>query len=196
MFNFLFVKRIKIIFLCILLIYSYINKYLLNNQKLIITPNDAFIMKKGNVYLNLKLIKRFNEYIKTCINDILIDSNQYYNISKKPKISLIMPVYNGEKYIHYSLRSVQNQKLKDIEIILIDDCSTDNTLTKIEKYKKEDNRIKLIKNNKRRKILYSKSIASLNANGKYIIELDQDDIFIRNDVFDILYSEAEANTEL
>ena len=193
MFNFLFVKRIKIIFLCILLIYSYINKYLVNNQKLIITPNDAFIMKKGNVYLNLKLIKRFNEYIKTCINDILIDSNQYYNISKKPKISLIMPVYNGEKYIHYSLRSVQNQKMKDIEIILIDDCSTDNTLTKIEKYKKEDNRIKLIKNNKRRKILYSKSIASLNANGKYIIELDQDDIFIRNDVFDILYSEAEAN---
>jgi hypothetical protein len=57
----------------------------------------------------------------------------------------------------------------------------------------EDKRIKLIKNNKHRKILYSKSIASLNANGKYIIELDQDDIFIREDVFDILYSEAEKN---
>jgi glycosyltransferase involved in cell wall biosynthesis len=104
-----------------------------------------------------------------------------------------MPIFNGEKYIHYSLRSIQNQKMKNIEIILIDDCSTDNSLIKIEKYMNEDKRIKLIKNNKHRKILYSKSIASLNANGKYIIELDQDDIFIREDVFDILYSEAEKN---
>ena len=55
---------------------------------------------------------------------------------------------------------------------------------------KEDERIRLIKNNKNKKILYSKSIAALNSNGDYIIELDQDDIFIRDDVMDILYLEA------
>ena len=54
----------------------------------------------------------------------------------------------------------------------------------------DDQRIKLIKNKKHRKILYSKSIASLNAHGKYIIQLDQDDMFIKDDVFDTLYSEA------
>ena len=58
---------------------------------------------------------------------------------------------------------------------------------------KKDKRIRLIKNYENRKILYSKSIAALNAHGKYIIELDQDDIFIRDDVFDILYNEAEKN---
>ena len=51
----------------------------------------------------------------------------------------------------------------------------------------------LIKNKKNRKILYSKSIAALNAKGKYIVQLDQDDIFIRDDVFDILYNEAEKS---
>ena len=56
---------------------------------------------------------------------------------------------------------------------------------------KEDERIRLIKNFENRKILYSKSIGALNSKGKYIIELDQDDIFIRDDVFDILYYEAE-----
>ena len=178
------------------MIYSYNHIDLAHNQNLIIIPNDSFTIRNGKTYLKIKLVKRYNEYIKACINNILIDSNkyiQYNNISKNPKISIIMPVFNGEKYIHYSLRSIQNQKMKDIEIILIDDCSTDNTLITIEKYIKEDKRIKLIKNNKRRKILYSKSIACLNANGKYIIELDQDDIFIKDDVFDILYSEAEEN---
>ena len=58
---------------------------------------------------------------------------------------------------------------------------------------KNDKRIRLIKNKENRKILYSKSIAALNSHGKYIIELDQDDIFIRDDVFDILYNEAEKS---
>jgi glycosyltransferase involved in cell wall biosynthesis len=58
---------------------------------------------------------------------------------------------------------------------------------------KEDPRIRLIKNKENRKILYSKSIGALNANGKYILQLDQDDLFIRDDLFDILFNEAENN---
>ena len=126
------------------------------------------------------------------MNNILIDKKKY-PLVKRPKISAIIPIYNGGKYLHYSLRSIQNQKMKDIEIILIDDCSTDNTLAIIEKYIKEDERIRLIKNVERRKILYSKSFAALNSKGKYIIQLDQDDIFIRDDIFDILYNEAQKD---
>ena len=51
----------------------------------------------------------------------------------------------------------------------------------------------LIKNDKNKKILYSKSIAALNSKGEYIIELDQDDMFIREDVFQILYSESKVH---
>ena len=104
-----------------------------------------------------------------------------------------MPVYNGGKYLFYSLRSIQNQRFKDIEILLIDDCSTDNSIRVINKFMNEDLRIRLIKNKKNRKILYSKSIGALNSNGKYILQLDQDDMFIRDDCFDILYLQAETN---
>ena len=55
----------------------------------------------------------------------------------------------------------------------------------------KDTRIRLIKNNKNKKILYSKSIGALNSNGEYIIQLDQDDMFIREDAFNILYLEAK-----
>jgi glycosyltransferase involved in cell wall biosynthesis len=104
-----------------------------------------------------------------------------------------MPIYNAEKYLHYSLRSIQNQKMKELEIILIDDCSTDDSVKIIEEYMKEDPRIRLLKNEKNRRILYSKSIAALNANGKYITQIDQDDMLIRDDAFDLLYNECEKN---
>ena len=54
-----------------------------------------------------------------------------------------------------------------------------------------DQRLRLIKNFENRKILYSKSLAALNSNGKYILQLDQDDILIRDDKINLLYVEAE-----
>ena len=136
------------------------------------------------------MINQFNSYIKQCLKGKL-ENKDRFRLLQSPKISVIMPIYNGGKYLFYSLRSVQNQKLKDIEIILIDDYSNDDTINVIQKYMEEDPRIRLIKNNKNRKILYSKSIAALNSKGKYIIELDQDDMFIRSDCFNILYKEAK-----
>ena len=106
---------------------------------------------------------------------------------------MIIPIYNAEKYIHYSLRSVQNQKMKEIEIIIIDDNSNDDSIKIVQKYMEEDKRIKLIENKNNRQILFSKSIGALNSKGKYIIELDQDDMFIRDDAFDIIYNESEKN---
>jgi len=106
---------------------------------------------------------------------------------------VIIPIYNAEKYLHYSLRSVQNQKMKDIEIIIIDDNSNDNSNQIIHKFMKDDKRIKLIENKISRQILFSKSIGALNSRGKYIIEMDQDDMFIRDDAFDIIYNESENN---
>ena len=113
-----------------------------------------------------------------------------YHAVNFPRISVIIPVYNGGNYLKYSLRSVQNQKMKDIEIILVDDNSSDDSLNIIENFFKYDKRIRIIENRHNRKILYSKSIGAVNAKGQYIIELDQDDIFIREDAFDLIYEEA------
>ena len=69
-----------------------------------------------------------------------------YPLLKNPKISVIIPIFNGGKYLYYSLRSIQNQKMKEIEIILIDDYSSDNTVEIIQKYMEKAQRIRLIKN--------------------------------------------------
>ena len=155
-----------------------------------ITPK--YENKTLNWYLTKEVIDKFNRYTNSCINNKLL-SNKKYPLLKNPKITAIIPLHNAAKYLYYSLRSIQNQKLKEIEIVLIDDCSTDDTIKIVEEYMKEDERIRLIINEKNRKILYSKSIAALNARGKYIIQLDQDDLFIRDDIFDILYYQAEKH---
>ena len=175
--------------LLIILFFSLLATIFLSN----ITSTETYLaFGIGNVstYLTKEMVDKFNLYINSCVNNILIDKKKY-PLTKNPKISVIIPIYNGGKYLHYSLRSIQNQKMKDLEIIIIDDCSTDDSLTIIEKYMKEDERIRIIKNTENRKILYSKSFSVLNSKGKYIILLDQDDIFIRDDVFDMLYNEAE-----
>ena len=103
--------------------------------------------------------------------------------SNKIKISAIIPIYNGGKYLNSSLRSIQNQKMKDIEIIIIDDNSKDDSLKIIQNYMKNDKRIKLIKNKENRRILFSKSIGALNSKGEFIIEIDQDDLIIKKNSF-------------
>ena len=154
--------------------------------------DEVFIIDNKRTYLKKDYINKYNSYIDNCTEGILLDRNNL-KLPKKPKISVTMPIYNGAKYLYYSLRSIQNQKLKDIEIILIDDFSQDNSISIIENFMKEDPRIKLIRNKTNRKILYSKSIAALNTKGKYIFQFDQDDILIRDDVFDLIFYEAENN---
>ena len=123
-------------------------------------------------------------------NLIIVHKN---NLIKKPKISVIIPVYNGGKYLSYSLKSVQNQKMKDIEIIIINDNSSDDSLKIIQNYMKNDKRIRLINNIENRRILFCKSFGALNSKGKYIVELDQDDIFIGDDVLNMVYKQSENN---
>ena len=154
--------------------------------------NEVYILGKDRFYLNKEMIDKYNSFIKICSFGILIDKKKY-PLVENPKISVTIPIYNGGKYLYYSLRSIQNQKMKDIEIIFVDDNSSDNSLSIIENFMEEDPRIKLIKNKENRKILYSKSIGALNAKGKYIFQFDQDDILIRNDILDYIYNEAEEN---
>lgn len=61
-----------------------------------------------------------------------------------PKVSVIMPFYNEEKYLDLAIQSVINQTLKDIEIICVNDGSTDNSLNIVKKYALDDNRIIII----------------------------------------------------
>jgi glycosyltransferase involved in cell wall biosynthesis len=81
--------------------------------------------------------------------------------------------------------------MSDIEIILVNDNSNDNTSLIIQKLAEEDQRIKIINNKKNMATLYSRNIGILNSKGKYIMNLDNDDLFMDFDVFDKIYEVAE-----
>ena len=112
---------------------------------------------KGNI-INFKFIKRI----------------------KEPKISIISAVYNKEPYILRFLHSIQEQNFLDYEIILIDDFSKDNSVELIKKYKENDPRIVLIKNNKNYGTFKSRNIGVLKSIGKFVIFPDPDDLLSKN----------------
>jgi len=91
-----------------------------------------------------------------------------------PKISVVMPVYNEEKFLDESIQSILNQTFKDFEFIIINDASIDNSLKIIKKYK--DKRIKLINNKKNQGFSNSTNFGLRVAKGKYIANLCADDI--------------------
>lgn len=89
-------------------------------------------------------------------------------------LSIIVPAYNCEKYIDECIKSIIKQKNNLVEIIIINDGSTDKTLEKCEKLHKQYKNIKLI-NQENRGVSYSRNIGIENANGKYIMFVDSDD---------------------
>lgn len=129
-------------------------------------------------------------FIKSCLSSELIKFPSYYNFDN-PKISVIIPLFNCEKYILRAIRSIQLQNISNFEIILIDDDSKDNTTFLIEKIMNEDNRIKLIKNKNNMGVLYSRSIGILSSKGKYLYTLDNDDMFLNEDVIDTITNISE-----
>ena len=105
-----------------------------------------------------------------------------------PKISVVIPVYNAEKYLRECLDSVVNQTLKDIEIICVNDGSTDNSLSILEEYATQDNRIKII-NKENGGVHTARNIGMERACGNYTIFLDADDFFDLR-MFEKLYNKA------
>lgn len=96
-----------------------------------------------------------------------------------PLVSIVMPVYNSSAYLRETLDSIINQSYKDLEIICIDDGSTDDSLEILERYKEKDNRFFILK--QQNQYAGAARNAGLNkATGEYIMFLDSDDIFERN----------------
>jgi len=93
-----------------------------------------------------------------------------------PKISIIMAVYNGEKYLELAIDSVLQQSFINYEFIIVDDCSTDTTADIISSYR--DSRIKYIKNKVNLGQTPSLNIGLFLARGEYISRIDADDIYL------------------
>lgn len=104
-------------------------------------------------------------------------------------ISVIVPVYNCEKYLDTCLTSVLLQSFSNFEIICVDDKSTDNSWDILKRYARKDNRIKILKNSENQGAGYSRNKALDIAEGEYIFFLDSDD-WIEKETLKILYNQS------
>lgn len=109
----------------------------------------------------------------------------------KPKISIIVPFYNVQEYIEVCIESLLNQTIQDIEIILVNDGSLDDSEKIINKYIKKDKRIKYIKQ-KNQGLGIARNNGMKVARGEYIGFVDSDD-YVSKDMFNILYMNAKES---
>ena len=132
-----------------------------------------YTIKKGNIFFDI------------CIKKKLINTKNFIN-EKNPFISIVIPVYNSMERLWSSVRSIQNQNISNLEIVLVNDDSNKETYYNIKEMQSEDPRILLINNKKNMGTLYSRCIGTLKSKGKYIFPLDNDDLFFDEGVLDIV----------
>ena len=163
-------------------IYKKINEFEISNIK-----SFFHIFFIENEISKIKKFWKINEK-NGLIDTINIKSTKK---SETPKISIIITIFNQLNCFFKALRSIQNQSFKDIEIIIVDDGSTDDAFNLLEKYQKQDYRIILLKHSYNYGTIKSRSDAVKLAKGKYIIILDGDDGFSSREILYNSFNIAE-----
>ncbi|MGI5850345.1 MAG: glycosyltransferase [Christensenellales bacterium] len=109
-----------------------------------------------------------------------------------PKISVIIPVYNAAKFLTQNIESLLNQSLKEIEIICVDDCSSDHSADILKEYAKKDDRVTVLINETNLKAGATRNRGLAAATGEYVHFLDADDYMVL-DAYEVLYEQAKSN---
>ena len=111
-------------------------------------------------------------------------------------VSIIITAYNVEEYLQQAVESCVNQTFKDIEIIIVEDCSTDSTPIIIQELMKKDNRIRLIQNDKNYGAGQSRRNGLNNAQGEYFLLLDGDDWIEPNFIEDLYTTAKDTDADI
>lgn len=96
---------------------------------------------------------------------------------EKNLVSIITPMYNAERFVEKTIKSVLNQTYSNWEMLIVDDCSTDNSANIVKSYAQRDSRIKYLKSDSNKGVSNARNIALANAKGQYIAFLDSDDMW-------------------
>ena len=106
---------------------------------------------------------------------------------EKTFFSIVIPIYNTEKYLDKAIKSILNQTFKNFELILIDDCSSDRSYIICKNYADKDNRVKLLRNDINLGVAKTRNRALNNISGRYLTFLDSDD-YIEVNLLEIAYN--------
>ena len=135
---------------------------------------------------------KYFTFIFNIIFSFELINNKKKNMDKIPNISVFLPIYNKELYLKISIGSIMKQTLQNLEIITVNDGSTDNTLNVLKKLAKKDPRIKIINNDRNHGLLYSRAMGILNSTGEYVMNLDPDDKFEGQNNLKLLYNKVKT----
>ncbi len=112
------------------------------------------------------------------------------------KVSVIIPVFNTGKYLDKCVNSIINQSVKEIEIICVNDCSTDNSLEILQNFAKKDNRVKIIDLKENKGVSNARNTGIDLAKGEYIYLIDSDDWLDENYLEEMLKKSKETNSNI
>ena len=187
---------LRIIFI-FFLIFVYINLYYKKNNFMTENNNLKYsALLEEELVKNLP-IKTFEEFRRINLENKLIEENIKFQKQINPIITIIVTVYNQAHCLHACLRSIQNQSLKNIEIIVIDDCSLDDSYKIIKEFQKEDSRIIIIEHDSNEGTIKSRTDGIRIAKGNYITIIDADDSFIHKDILkNSLYFAEKDNLDV
>ncbi|MCL1948037.1 MAG: glycosyltransferase, partial [Chitinivibrionia bacterium] len=172
--------------------------FLVNQPKEVIKEGANYIFER--IKLNLEKIKNTDEeYLSAGFMDIqmyaqkIISAQNCFPLPQKilRLISVILPVYNVEEYLRQCLDSIVNQTYKNIEIICVNDASTDNSLSILNEYAQIDKRIIVIDKKVNEGVEQARKTALEHSKGKYIIMVDSDD-WLELNMLEIMYKNAFA----
>jgi glycosyltransferase involved in cell wall biosynthesis len=145
--------------------------------------NDLFEITRKDQYDVL-------EFHDLCKKGILLD-DRIYNMSEEPAISLVLPSFNKENDLLKSVRSIQNQSFKNIEIIIVNDCSNDNSSYIFNYLLETDPRVRVFHHLTNLGCWRSRLDGFLYSKGKYVLHFDTGDAYIDNYVLEDIYNYAE-----
>jgi FkbM family methyltransferase len=135
-----------------------------------------------------------NLYLKTALSlsevfDVKLPKQE---TGSKPQTSILVPVYNTEKYLQQCLNSILNQTFGDIEVICVNDASTDNSLQILNEYAQKDSRITVVNKTINEDASFARRDALINSSGQYILPIDSDD-WIEENMLEWLWTCTKIN---
>ena len=156
---------------------------LINKKKYrLVNTNNLFKKRKNSMnYIN---------YAKLCLEEKLMEPN-IFKSDNSPLISVILPSFNKEKVLMKSVRSIQNQSLKNIEIIIVDDCSSDDSNRIYKHLLETDSRIRVFHHLENLGVWRARLDGFLYSRGKYVIHFDTGDLYEDNYVLEDAYNIVE-----
>lgn len=165
------------------------HNHLINEIGVNRTENRIIVYSPENKYFHNSINFNNRNWQKDLENDL------NFNINNKIKVSIVVPIYNSAVYLGKCIESIISQSYKNLEIILVDDGSTDNSLKIIKEYKKNDNRIKFF-HKENGGLSSTRNFGLKKATGEYIMFIDSDD-YIDNRMVELMLKKIiEKNVDI